>query len=391
MFDWMIIGGGIQGVTLATFLLKTGKTTVDQMAIVDMNDEPLARWKQCTEVISMPYLRSPSVHHLDVKPFSLQTYVKKNGYDWNTVFYGRYKRPSLAAFNEHCEHLIEDLSLKQAWIQGKVIAVSKTEIGWTVHLSNGGELIGQKLVLAMGIGEQLDLPEWAEELKQNHESSVFHIFDGKLPAIEQLQGPITIIGGGISSVHLALKLSESHPNEVTLLKRHPFRVYDFDSDPAWLGPKNQLSFRKLKSFQKRREQIIQARHKGSIPPDLHMKLLNRVKQGTLCLLDGEVEQAEYRNGKINLHDKNGNLIEQTGTVLLATGFKASLPGKEWLSPVIDTYQLCCSECGYPIVSRSLQWGPDLYVTGALAELEIGPIARNISGARYAAGRIVDSL
>ncbi len=32
MFDWMIIGGGIQGVTLATFLLKTGKTTVDQLA-----------------------------------------------------------------------------------------------------------------------------------------------------------------------------------------------------------------------------------------------------------------------------------------------------------------------------------------------------------------------
>ena len=31
MFDWMIIGGGIQGVTLATFLLKTGKTTVDQL------------------------------------------------------------------------------------------------------------------------------------------------------------------------------------------------------------------------------------------------------------------------------------------------------------------------------------------------------------------------
>ena len=46
MFDWMIIGGGIQGVTLATFLLKTGKTTVDQLAIVDMNDEPLARWKR---------------------------------------------------------------------------------------------------------------------------------------------------------------------------------------------------------------------------------------------------------------------------------------------------------------------------------------------------------
>lgn len=31
------------------------------------------------------------------------------------------------------------------------------------------------------------------------------------------------------------------------------------------------------------------------------------------------------------------------------------------------------------------------MTGALAELEIGPIARNISGARQAAARIVSSL
>ena len=33
--------------------------------------------------------------------------------------------------------------------------------------------------------------------------------------------PITIIGGGITSIHLALKLSELFPNQVTLLKRHP--------------------------------------------------------------------------------------------------------------------------------------------------------------------------
>jgi hypothetical protein len=39
----------------------------------------------------------------------------------------------------------------------------------------------------------------------------------------------------------------------------------------------------------------------------------------------------------------------------------------------------------------LQWGPGLYVTGALAELEMGPISRNISGARQAAERIVNSL
>lgn len=98
-------------------LLKSGKTTVDQLAIVDRNEEPLARWKQCTEVISMPYLRSPSVHHLDVNPFSLQKYVEKA--DWKNNFYGQYKRPSLKSFNEHCVHLADDLSIKQAWVQGK--------------------------------------------------------------------------------------------------------------------------------------------------------------------------------------------------------------------------------------------------------------------------------
>ncbi|MBA9026045.1 FAD/NAD(P)-binding protein [Peribacillus huizhouensis] len=391
MLDCIIVGGGIQGITLATSLLKSGKVTVDQLAIVDMNEEPLARWRQCTEVISMPYLRSPSVHHLDVKPFSLQTYVKKSGDDWNTAFYGRYKRPSLAAFMEHCEHLCDELSIKRAWVQGKVRAASKRENGWAVHLSNGEQLYGRKLFLAIGIGEQPYWPEWAVRLKQNQESTIFHIFDDQLPAFDQVKRPITIIGGGISSVHLALKLGERFPNEVTLLKRHPFRILDFDSDPAWLGPKNQYSFRNLKSYQKRREQIFEARHKGSIPPDLHMKLLNRIKQGSLRLVDGEVESTEVQNGNIMLHDKNGKIIEQTGTILLATGFLSSLPGKEWLSPVIDKYQLRCADCGYPIVSQSLQWGPDLYVTGALAELEIGPIARNISGARHAAERIVASL
>lgn len=41
--------------------------------------------------------------------------------------------------------------------------------------------------------------------------------------------------------------------------------------------------------------------------------------------------------------------------------------------------------------QSLEWCPHLYVTGPLAELEIGPIARNISGARQAAERIVQSI
>ncbi|RJS50187.1 FAD/NAD(P)-binding protein [Bacillus sp. PK3_68] len=391
MYEWMIVGGGIQGITMATFLLNREKTSIDNLAIIDPHSEPLKNWKRCTNLISMPYLRSPFVHHLDVEPFSLQAFVKSESYDWNTAFYGIYKRPSLQVFNEHCKHIIDELLIHKAWIQGRVRDVKRMGNGWSVELHNGRELRGKNLVLAIGIGEQPSWPEWAERLKQAPGSSVYHIFDSDLPNFEQLEYPLTIIGGGITSVHLAIKLSTLFPKDVTLLKRHPFRLYDFDSDPGWLGPKNQRPFHQLSSYKKRRQQIMTARHKGSTPRDLYVKLLRCVRQGSLHIADGQVKQAMISNGQIMLYDEQNHMIHQTGTVLLATGFKPTLPGREWLTPMIHNHRLQCAECGYPILSKSLQWGPNLYVTGALAELEMGPIARNISGARQAAERIVSSL
>lgn len=391
MYKWVIVGGGVQGITMATFLLKQKKITISELAIVDPHSEPLEKWKRYTSSILMPYLRSPVVHHIDVETFSLQAFVKRKTYDWNTAFYGRFKRPSLQVFNEHCEHIIEDLFLKNAWIQGRVRGANRMEGGWSVQLDNGQEILGENLVLAIGISEQPSWPAWAEALKKESYNSVYHIFDSDLPSFEQLKRPFTIVGGGITSVHLALKLSILFPNDVTLFKRHSFRLHDFDSDPAWLGPKNQLPFRRLESYKERREKIIGARHKGSVPRDLHMKLLHRIQRGELSVVDGSAERAIVSNGQILIHDDQDNLIHQTGTLLLATGFKPTLPGREWLTPMIHKHHLQCAECGYPIVSKSLQWGPNLYVIGALAELEIGPIARNISGARQAAERIVSSL
>ena len=47
--------------------------------------------------------------------------------------------------------------------------------------------------------------------------------------------------------------------------------------------------------------------------------------------------------------------------------------------------------GYPVPRPSLEWDEGLYVTGALAELELGPAAPNIVGAHNAAKRIVGTL
>lgn len=55
-----------------------------------------------------------------------------------------------------------------------------------------------------------------------------------------------------------------------------------------------------------------------------------------------------------LYDDQGNMIHQTGTVLLATGFKPTLPGKEWLTPMIHKHHLQCAECG-PAILGQIKW------------------------------------
>ncbi len=389
MKEWVIVGGGIQGVTLAAFLLRKKKVSLEGLSIIDPHHEPLFNWNHCTAAISMTYLRSPSVHHIDDGPFSLQKFAGDT--EQTKAFYGRYKRPSLRLFNEHCQHVIQDTDMKDSWVQGRVKEAMETEGGWRVALQDGRTLDTKNLAIAIGIGEQPLLPEWAISLKEEGCPSIYHIFEKGIPPLEHLQVPITVLGGGISAVHLAISLSTQHPGQAALLKRHPFRVHDFDSDPGWLGPKNQYGFRKLESWKEKRRQIIKARNKGSLPFDLLSKIKHLAKEEKLHLIDGHVERAEWSGEGISMFNEEGELIHQTGTVVLATGFQPGLPGREWLAPFIETHSLPCAKCGYPIVGHSLQWSHGLYVTGALAELEIGPIARNISGARQAAERITSSL
>ncbi|WP_028400001.1 FAD/NAD(P)-binding protein [Ectobacillus panaciterrae] len=390
MYEWIIVGGGIQGATVAAFLLKCNKASADTLRIIDPHDQPLANWKRVTDYIEMPYLRSPSVHHIDVHHMSLQKYVnQRNDIPWNHAFYGRYKRPSLSVFNEHCEQVIEETQIYKTWVQGRVTNIRRESNAWLVSTPEQS-LKAKRVVLAFGVTEQPLYPDWAKSMKEQVPDSLFYIFDLSFTAQSNLRLPVTIVGAGITAAHLAVKLTAQFPGQVTMIKRHPFRVHDFDSAPGWLGPKYMHSFLKIQDYKERRSLIKNARHKGSMPSELHSKLLHLERRGALHIINDEIEGASRENEKICLHLKESG-AHAASTVILATGFQPALPGKELLQPLIEQEQLLCAECGYPIVSPSLEWTKDLYVAGGLAELEIGPSARNISGARSAAERIVNSL
>ena len=102
---------------------------------------------------------------------------------------------------------------------------------------------------------------------------------------------------------------------------------------------------------------------------------------------GEVTSATVReDGRrcLTLSDGNEILVDQ---VLLATGFAKDRPGGELIDSLVESGLPVSEFDGYPVVDAALRWHPRIHVSGALAELALGPSARNIAGARLAAERI----
>lgn len=82
--------------------------------------------------------------------------------------------------------------------------------------------------------------------------------------------------------------------------------------------------------------------------------------------------------------------------LLATGLDP-VPEHPFVGSLVESLSLERGADGFPILDdRTLAWqrtdGTDssVYVSGALAELTVGPFARNITGARRVAERLLES-
>jgi pyruvate/2-oxoglutarate dehydrogenase complex dihydrolipoamide dehydrogenase (E3) component len=196
-----------------------------------------------------------------------------------------------------------------------------------------------------------------------------------------------IVGGGITAAQTGMTMALQQPGAVTLLTRHDARVAHFDSDPCWVTSICLKQFHQDRDYTRRRAIIRQVRNRGSMPPDVLAELRKAIKVGVLEQRIAEVDDAAVNeDGKLALKLADGGSV-MTDCLILATGFDPARPGGAWLDRVIENEELPLAEYGYPIVDETLCWSPGLYVTGPLAELEVGPVSRNIIGARLAAERI----
>ena len=383
--DWLIIGGGIHGVHIAARLLGESGVAPERLRIVDPGDRLLAHWRSCAATTGMTHLRSPGVHHLDLDPFSLLHFAgkrKKRKRRKTGLFAPPYDRPALALFNAHCDRVVETFGLANLHIQDRAAKCSVDRDGVGVQLSSGREIAAQHLVLAIGASEQ---PEWPDWVPRSH-ARVHHVFEPGFDGWPSSSATVVVIGGGISAVQVALRLVEEG-HRVHLVSRHALRQHQFDSDPGWLGPKCMERFHRERDFDRRRTLIAEARHKGSVPPDVRRALRRSIAGGQLLWHEGEVEGFDARRDVLALR-----LVTHSGLeaerVLLATGFTSTRPGGSMVDALIASASLPCARCGYPIVDSALRWHPRIHVSGPLAELELGPASRNIAGARLAGDRLV---
>lgn len=379
---WLIIGGGIHGVHLAATLLEHKLVTQTGLRILDPGDELLASWQRCTAVTGMRYLRSPAVHHIDLNPWSLQRFAGKPQRRQRR-FAPPYDRPSLELFNEHCAHVIHRYSLDKLHIRDRAISVELDADGAHVMTAKGQALKSAHVLLAIGASEEPDIPDWATPYPEH----IQHAFDPELQHERFARALVmAVIGGGITAAQLAIKHA-AEGTRVHLISRHPLREHQFDSDPGWLGPKLMSGFERERDLDKRRALITQARHRGSMPPDVSRALQQHIKHGLITFHQGHitaVTRDEHDGLNLALDDGQRIHVERA---LLATGFKRHRPGGSMLDALINHAKLPCARCGYPVLDHNLRWHPRLAVCGPLAELELGPASRNIAGARRAAARI----
>ncbi len=412
--DIVVVGTGIHGAHMCIRIGADPFLRELQILTVDPSSEPLALWKERTGNTTMTYLRSPASHGLH--PFfpSLRRFAEAGTFP--RPFIPPYHRPSLTLFNRHAEEELKNAPIRRRHITGSVVDIvrrprngrRRPETLVTVRRPDGSNRYIAASVVVLAPGQPaLNIPapfaDVLADVKDSIKERIIHIYDPRFsPALLSKARSVAVIGGGIGGTHLALTLASRGVTPDMWCRTEP-ETRQFDSDPCFIGPRCRGDFLQITDLDKRRELILKSRRVGSVPSDIAARREKAVSAGTMRVIRDTVDLVASKNGQIVLHGK-----EFTGRydyVVLATGFGSGPPAEALIDRLATTWDLARGSKGFPAVDSSLRWrsvgsdsaapnnreGPPIYCMGALAELELGPPARNIIGAHLGGRLIVPSL
>jgi L-lysine 6-monooxygenase/L-ornithine 5-monooxygenase len=387
VMEWLIIGGGIHGTYLTNLLMHQPDLTPEDIGLLDPHDTLLAAWNRMTTNCGMRFLRSPATHHIDLPILSIYRFAKTPEGQSLADFIPPYNRPSLPLFRAHSAEVITRNGIAERHIQGRALTMRRDGRRFIVE-TTCGPLRTRRVLLAIGMSEQPAWPSWAQRLRREG-APITHVFEPAFhPHDTVANGPTLVVGGGITAAQTALSLADDPRADVILIARRALQESQFDFNPCWIGPKCLRRFYQ-EDYDTRRTTIDKARLPGSLPGEVLKAFEQACKSTRLAFRQSAIREAVFTNGTIRFRMENG-LIE-AHRIVLATGFRQERPGGRFVDRLIEDFGLPCNPCGYPIVGENLQWGQHIYVSGPLAELQIGPCARNIVGARNAGRLLMASL
>jgi cation diffusion facilitator CzcD-associated flavoprotein CzcO len=392
MADLVIVGAGPQALTVCCLLLQKRSRLLRRLRIVDPSGRWLSRWERQMGRYEIPWLRSPSPHHPHPNPHALRRFAQDQ--QRSHELEGAYGLPHTKLFAAFCREVIAEFQLERCVHAASVehIAVPSDGTGpLELGLNDGATLRAGRVVIATGNGTP-QVPAWATTLCGDHPPQVLCHSDAiDLPALQLSPGErILIVGGGLTSAHLALGALRRGA-QVHLLCRRNLKHKPFDADPGWLGPKHLKAFQGEACMHRRRHLVLAARDGGSITPEAAADLRQAQRRGALQLHEHcQVTSARWRSDGWSIVCGEGQQLA-ADRIWLATGHRQGVSQHPLLRQLHQQRPIELVD-DWPVLSSDLSWpGTLVHVMGGLSALRIGPTARNLFGGREAAQRICRSV
>ena len=392
-----IIGGGIHGISITLRLLRDMPTAARHIAIVDRYPKPLTEWRHKTVRQGMTFLRSPAVHHITSDPLGIVEYAERH--NRTNELAPPYSQPSTSLFWDFCNDALAELQKYPVYHKFEV-----AKLRWDkgagkypfrlISVDNEG-FRSRCVILAIGSEDCAHVPPEFAEWQRQYPDRIVHAsqFSVDCPQRVENSGKTVIVGGGLTAGTLARNLSE-HGHQVVLIARQQLKTEQFDFPPIWLGPKALAEFASETDFQRRYQIIQENRGEGSITPDVMETLKNNtnveIYPETYIRNIVPVEGDNLAQG-LQVETTRG-MIADISHIILATGYKFNLRRYGFLRELIQQYPIPLV-CGLPKLDSDLQFHSikNLFGSGTVAQLQVGPASGNIAGASLAYERFRDKL
>ena len=384
--DIAIVGAGMQALTLVTHLLQKRQQMRDRIIAFDPSGKWIRQWQHQFAAQEIPHLRSPVVHHPDPDSFALRRFAESQP---NQLF-PPYDLPGTALYESFCQDVIRRWQLQNHVIAARVLRVEPLHRGFRLGVQDGRTVLARRVVMATG-SAIAQFPTWVSQIAECYPAErLVHSQSIDLRSLKLAGERILIVGGGLTSGHLAIG-AMNRGAKVSLMSRRSLNEKLFDADPGWLGPKYLKGFHAEPDWLARWQMIQQARNGGSLTPAM-MTQLRRARHSNRLTFYPECQilKASWQEQSWQVICENGE-VQNYDRIWLATGTRFDVTADSLFADMLKAHPIQIVN-GLPVLDSCLRWAKsELFVMGGLAALQVGPTARNLSGARMASDRIVPVL